>query len=229
MAASPAPRRTRSSDSSCGSYGMPRPPPASTSRTVVPVAWARRRADRTVAATWATSAPASRTFEAPKAWSPEQVEVGRGRGAPRRRDEVRRHPSRTCPRRRRRPDGRARAARPPRPRPAAGSAGRRPASAAIASRRPSSPGDSTVTARIPAATAARSSSSRLPGPVMTTRPGSIPARSTAASSPPDATSAPSPRPPEMRDDRERRVRLDRVGQVHDRRAGTIAARRPGGR
>ena len=69
---------------------------------------------------------------------------------------------------------------------------RRPAAAAIASSLASSPGDSTVTARIPAATAARSSSSRLPGPVITTRPAGIPARATSSSSPPEATSAPSP-------------------------------------
>ena len=41
----------------------------------------------------------------------------------------------------------------------------------------------------------RSSSSRLPGPVMTIRSGAIPARSAVASSPPDATSAPSPSRP----------------------------------
>ena len=47
----------------------------------------------------------------------------------------------------------------------------RPADRAIPSSRASSPGDSTVTARIPAATAAASSSSRLPGPVITIRSG----------------------------------------------------------
>ena len=57
----------------------------------------------------------------------------------------------------------------------------------------SSLGDSTVTARMPARTAASSSSSRLPGPVITIRSAAIPARSAVASSPADATSAPRPR------------------------------------
>ncbi len=49
-----------------------------------------------------------------------------------------------------------------------------------------------VSAPTPACRAAASSASVLPGPVKTTRLGSKPARSTARSSPPEATSAPRP-------------------------------------
>ena len=68
----------------------------------------------------------------------------------------------------------------------------RPEAAAMASSLPSSPGDSTVITWIPMSTASWSSASRLPGPVMTTRPGAKPARSTVLSSPALATSAPRP-------------------------------------
>ena len=90
---------------------------------------------------------------------------------------------------------------------------RRPRPSAIRARRRSSPGDSTVTTRTPASTAAASSSSRLPGPVNTTCPASKPARRTCRSSPPDATSAPRPSPRRCREDRQVRVRLDRVREV----------------
>ena len=128
-----------------------------------------------------------------------------------------RHPSRTCPRRRRRRGGHVRAGRPRSSAARSMTGTRRPASAAIASSRPSSPGDSTVTARMPASTAARSSSSRLPGPVMTMRDGRMPARSAVASSPAEATSAPAPEPAEVGDDGQGRVGLDRVGEIDDRR------------
>ena len=131
----------------------------------------------------------------PERMQPEEVEVRRGDRAARPRARGRRRPSRTCPPRRRRPGGPARAGRARRRRPAAGPAGPGRGRPRCASSRASSPGDSTVTARIPAATAARSSSSRLPGPVITIRSGSIPARRTVASSPPEATSAPSPSRP----------------------------------
>ena len=79
----------------------------------------------------------------------------------------------------------------------------------------SSPGDSTVIARMPAATAARSSSSRLPGPVITTRSG-------AEAGPGDGLQlagrgdvGTEPKTPQVRHDRQRRVGLDRVGQLDD--------------
>ena len=196
MLARPAPSRTRSSDPSCASYGMPRPPPASTSRTVVPVAWASRRAARTVAATWATSAAASRTFEAPNACRPSSSRCGDV--AARRAEAATRsagiHPELAGPVVADEPDafesrvlghrgpqaGPAGAGRPSRRSPRAGRARR----AIRRSRRGSRP-----------STAARSSSSRFPGPVITTRSGAMPARATVASSPPDATSAPSPSRP----------------------------------
>ena len=56
----------------------------------------------------------------------------------------------------------------------------------------SSSSDSMVSPPMPAARAASSSASVLPGPVKTIRSGETPARSTARSSPPDATSAPRP-------------------------------------
>ena len=105
-------------------------------------------------------------------------------------------PSRTCRPRRRRRGGLARVGHAPRRPPAGGPAGPGPRRAAIRSRRASSPGDSTVTARIPARTAARELVVALaraghhdavrgdPGPA-----------APVASSPPDATSAPSPSRP----------------------------------
>ena len=149
----------------------------------------------------------------PERVHPDRLEPGRGDRLRRGRSQVRARPSRTCRRRRRRPAGPARGA------PHSVTAARRrtrwrrPSASAICASRRSSPTDSTVTARTPAATAAASSSSRLPGPVTTTRSGSKPARRTWRSSPPEATSAPSPRPIEVAHDREARVGLDRVGEV----------------
>ena len=88
-----------------------------------------------------------------------------------------------------------------------------PAAGGDRSSRASSPGDSTVIEPRPAATAARSSASLLPGPVNSTRAG---------------VEAGTPHQPELaarrdvgaqverrqvRDDRQRGVRLDRVGHV----------------
>ena len=155
---------------------------------------ARRRAARTVAATCATSAPASRMFDAPKAWSPSRSRCVEA--AARRADSARSAasipnlPAPSSPTRRTRSS-----------RACSETAARRrtgwtlPAAAAIPSRRASSPGDSTVTARIPVVTAAASSTSRLPGPVITIRSAAIPARRAVTSSPPEATSAPSPSRP----------------------------------
>jgi hypothetical protein len=56
----------------------------------------------------------------------------------------------------------------------------------------SSSSDSTLSERIPASTAARISSSRLPTPEKTIPSGEIPACRHFASSPPETTSAPSP-------------------------------------
>jgi hypothetical protein len=56
----------------------------------------------------------------------------------------------------------------------------------------SSSSDSTLSERIPASTAARISSSRLPTPEKTIPSGEIPADRHFASSPPETTSAPSP-------------------------------------
>ena len=100
----------------------------------------------------------------------------------------------------------------------------RPAVAAIASSRASSPGDSTVTARTPAATAARELVVALAraghhDPVRRrSRPGSD-GRELAAG----RDVGPEPEPAEVRDDRERRVRLDRVGELDARPAGRPAA------
>ena len=57
----------------------------------------------------------------------------------------------------------------------------------------------------------------------------MPARRTVASSPPDATSAPGPEPAEVGDDGQRRVRLDRVGELDRGRQDGARARRPGAR
>ena len=68
-----------------------------------------------------------------------------------------------------------------------------PASAAMRSMRSSSPPDSTLKQRIPAASAWRISASDLPTPENTTLPGSAPAATTRASSPPETMSNPAPR------------------------------------
>ena len=92
-----------------------------------------------------------------------------------------------------------------------------------ASSRASSPGDSTVTARRPASTAATSSSSRLPGPVNTTsgRVDAGPADELELATRGDVR--PEPERAEVGDDRQGRVRLDRVGQVEARRQDAPAA------
>ena len=163
IAVRPAPRRSRSSDASCGSYGMPRPPPASISRSATPTAIASRRAVRTVSRTCSTSAPASSTFDAPNACRPSSSRWGEATAcraaATRSAASIPNLPAPSSPTRRTR-SSRARSETATR----SMTGWTRPAARAIASSRASSPGDSTVTARIPAATAAASSSSRLPGP-----------------------------------------------------------------
>ena len=135
----------------------------------------------------------------------------------------RRRPSRTCRRRRRRRAGRVprRAASVTAARSRIGC--RRPRPAAIPARRRSSPTDSTVTTRTPASTAAASSSSRLPGPVTTIRSGAMPARMACRSSPAEADVGAEAEAGEVAQDREVRVRLDRVGEVERRRQDGASA------
>ena len=153
----------------------------------------RRAASSTVDATCAASTSASSRFDAPNAWTPHGSSHGEATASA---AAARRSASSM-------PNLPAPASPMIRTRSASASAvadsrrrtgWTRPAASAIAASRRSSPRDSTVTTRIPAATAAASSSSRLPGPVRTMRLGSKPARRTCRSSPPDATSAPIPRP-----------------------------------
>ena len=80
-------------------------------------------AARTVAATWATSAAASRTFEAPNACRPSSSRCGDVAARRAEAAEISARPSRTCRRRRRRRAGPVRVGRPPSPRRAAGQVG----------------------------------------------------------------------------------------------------------
>ena len=65
-----APSSRRSSWCPVSWYGMPRPPPTSTRRSVKPASLASVRPSATTSRAWAASAAASRTFEAPKACTP---------------------------------------------------------------------------------------------------------------------------------------------------------------
>ena len=220
--ASRRPRPARSSDSSWASYGMPSPPPTSTRRSRTPQARASWRAAAIVASMWSPRAPASRTFDDPKRCSPSRSRCGdpaaRSAQATRSSASIPNLPAPLSPTRRTRS---SEAAVETGPRTRIGI--RRSSAAAIASSRRNSFGDSTVTARMPARTAARSSSSRLPGPVITIRSAAIPARSAVASSPADATSAPRPSAAMCGDDTEGRICLHRVGHVEPRRQDGPAA------
>ena len=214
MPARPRPSPTRSSDSSCGSYGIPRPPPASTSRTVVaaqprePAGGPHRRR------ACGDERAASRTFDAPKACSPSSSRCWRSArpAGPRQRRSAASIPNLPAPSSP--TSGPARAGPLGHGRPRAGPVGAgllpprsRSSRAELAGRldrHRADPGaDSGPRARRRACRARSSRSGRR----------AIPARSAVASSPPEATSAPSPRRAEVRDDRQRRVRLDRVGEV----------------
>ena len=147
----------------------------------------------------------------------EQLEVRRSPPRARPMPPGRPRPSRTCRRRRRRRGGRARAVRAPRRRRAGGPAATRPASAAIASRRASSPGDSTVTARIPAATAARELVVALArtGHDDALRRDPCPAGRDELAARRDVGAQ--AEPTQVGDDGESRIGLDRVGELDHRR------------
>ena len=74
-----------------------------------------------------------------------------------------------------------------------------------------------MTARIPASTAARSSSSRLPGPVITIRSGGDPRAERRGQLAAGRDVGAEAQPAEVRDDGQRRVGLDRVGELDRRR------------
>ena len=79
-----APSRPRSSGASCASYGMPSPPPASTSRSRKP---GRRREPRrpaaTVASTWAAERRRRRARSRPRTRGPQQARARARRRPPR--------------------------------------------------------------------------------------------------------------------------------------------------
>ena len=155
-------------------------------------------------------------------WTPSRSRCGETmprRGPP---PAGRARPSRTCRRRRRRRAGRARGASASVTAARSRTGGRAPGARRRSPRGgPARRAISTVTARTPASTAAASSVVALAGPGHDDPLGRrCPARSAVASSPPEATSAPRPERAEVGHDRERRVGLDRVGDVDARRAAT---------
>ena len=189
-----APSEARSSGASSSAYGMPSPPPASTSRSGNPASRATVGRDLDERSPRGRRAPSrrgrsTRRRRGSRAGSRNGEAAASAAAARTSSRSIPNLPAPSSPMIRTRSPGPApdivRRRR---------IGWRRPMAAAIDARRRSSPSDSTVTTRTPASTAAASSSSRLPGPVNTTCPASNPARSTCASSPPEATSAPTPRP-----------------------------------
>ena len=121
------------------SYGIPSPPPASTSRSRNPAVAASRRASRRSPRRAPPIAAASSTLEAPKAWTPERLEPGRGDGLGRRARAGRRAsiPNLPAPSS---PTSRTRSSRgAPTTAAGAGPAGAGPAASAIVASRRSSP------------------------------------------------------------------------------------------
>ena len=129
----------------------------------------RAAASSTVASTCAARTSASSRFDAPNAWTPHGSSHGEATAsaaaARRSASSMPNLPAPASPMIRTR-SASASAAADSRRR----TGWTRPAASAIAASRRSSPRDSTVTTRIPASTAAASSSSRFPGPVRTMRP-----------------------------------------------------------
>ena len=231
-AVEPAPQGPRrSSRSSWGSYGIPRPPPASTRRSWNPAAAASAVGPcRPSLSTWVARRPRVEQVRRPERVEPQRLELGRRDRLCARPPAGRDRPSRTCRPRRRRPAGPAPGAPPP----------VTAARSRTGCRSPEALGDP----RQPPQLAGRLDRDRpqagLDGrrqlvvalararehhPVR----GEAGPRSTWRSSPPDATSAPRPSAGQVPQDGQVRVGLHRVGEVEGGRGARRGARPPGGR
>ena len=138
-ASSRRPSRSRSSGDSCASYGMPSPPPASTSRSLNPAVAASRGSQPRGRLDVGADRRRVEQVRRPEGVHANGLETGRGDGLRGCEAGGPRRPCRTSPRRRRRPgapvrDGRSRSRRPGAARPAS-----RPMPSAIAASRRSSP------------------------------------------------------------------------------------------